>query len=86
MPELPEVETVVRTLRPILIGSTIESMTFRYAKMIHPSPSIFEQKLKGQTFTNIERIGKFIIFFFPINRWWSPIYEWKVSSLNLKIP
>ncbi len=64
MPELPEVETVVRTLRPILIGSTIESMTFRYAKMIHPSPSIFEQKLKGQTFTNIERIGKFIIFFF----------------------
>ena len=64
MPELPEVETVVRTLRPILIGSTIESMTFRYAKMIHPSPAIFEKKLKGHTFTNIERIGKFIIFFF----------------------
>jgi formamidopyrimidine-DNA glycosylase len=64
MPELPEVETVVRTLRPILIGSTIESMTFRYAKMIHPSPAIFEKKLNGQTFTNIERIGKFIIFFF----------------------
>ena len=64
MPELPEVETVVRTLRPILIGSTIESMTFRYAKMIHPTPAIFEKKLKGHTFTNIERIGKFIIFFF----------------------
>lgn len=64
MPELPEVETVVRNLRPILIGSTIDVMTFRYSKMIHPSPSIFEQKLKGQTFTNIERIGKFIIFFF----------------------
>ena len=64
MPELPEVETVVRTLRPILIGSTIESMTFRYAKMIHPTPAIFEKKLNGQSFTNIERIGKFIIFFF----------------------
>ena len=64
MPELPEVETVVRTLRPILIGSTIESMTFRYAKMIHPIPAIFEKKLNGQSFTNIERIGKFIIFFF----------------------
>jgi formamidopyrimidine-DNA glycosylase len=64
MPELPEVETVVRTLRPILIGSTIESMTFRYTKMIHPTPAIFEKKLKGHTFTNIERIGKFIIFFF----------------------
>jgi formamidopyrimidine-DNA glycosylase len=64
MPELPEVETVVRTLRPILIGSTIDSITFRYAKMIHPSPAVFEKNLKGQTFTKIERIGKFIIFFF----------------------
>ena len=64
MPELPEVETVVRTLRPILIGSTIDSITFKYSKMIHPSVSLFEKKLKGQTFKNIERIGKFIIFFF----------------------
>ena len=64
MPELPEVETVVKTLRPILIGSTIDFMTFRYANMIHPAPSIFEEKLKGQTFKKIERIGKFIIFFF----------------------
>lgn len=64
MPELPEVETVVRTLRPILIGSTIDSITFRHAKMIHPSPAIFEKNLKGQTFLKIERIGKFIIFFF----------------------
>lgn len=64
MPELPEVETVVRTLRPILIGSTIDFITFRYSKMIHPSTSLFEKKLKGQTFTKIERIGKFIIFFF----------------------
>jgi formamidopyrimidine-DNA glycosylase len=39
-------------------------MTFRYAKMIHPTPAIFEKKLNGQSFTNIERIGKFIIFFF----------------------
>jgi formamidopyrimidine-DNA glycosylase len=64
MPELPEVETVIRTLRPILIGSTIDLMTFRYSKMIHPSPAIFEKNLKGQTFKKIERIGKFIIFFF----------------------
>lgn len=64
MPELPEVETVVRTLRPILIGSTIDSITFKYSKMIHPSVSLFEKKLKGQTFKSIERIGKFIIFFF----------------------
>jgi formamidopyrimidine-DNA glycosylase len=64
MPELPEVETVVRTLRPILIGSMIDSITFKYSKMIHPSVSLFEKKLKGQTFKNIERIGKFIIFFF----------------------
>jgi formamidopyrimidine-DNA glycosylase len=64
MPELPEVETVVRTLRPILIGSTIDAITFKYSKMIHPSVSLFEKNLKGQTFKSIERIGKFIIFFF----------------------
>lgn len=64
MPELPEVETVVRTLRPILIGSTIDFITFKYSKMIHPSVSLFEKNLKGQTFKSIERIGKFIIFFF----------------------
>jgi formamidopyrimidine-DNA glycosylase len=64
MPELPEVETVVRTLRPILIGSTIDFITFKYSKMIHPSESMFNNKIKGQTFKKIERIGKFIIFFF----------------------
>jgi formamidopyrimidine-DNA glycosylase len=64
MPELPEVETVVRTLRPILIGSTIDFITFKYSKMIHPSVKLFEKNIKGQTVKSIERIGKFIIFFF----------------------
>lgn len=64
MPELPEVETVVRTLRPILVGSTIASITCRHANMMIPSSALFEKVLTGQTFTKIERIGKFIIFFF----------------------
>jgi len=64
MPELPEVETVVRTLRPIVVGSTIASITCHHANMMIPSSALFEKILTGRTFTKIERIGKFILFFF----------------------
>ena len=64
MPELPEVETVVKTLRPILLGSTLSSISTDYEKMLHPSLKAFEKALIGQSFKSIERIGKFIIFIF----------------------
>ncbi len=64
MPELPEVETVVKTLRPILLGSSLVSISTDYEKLFHPSFKAFEKELKGQTFKKIDRIGKFIVFFF----------------------
>jgi formamidopyrimidine-DNA glycosylase len=63
MPELPEVETVVRTLRPLLVGATIRHIDVRHPKMLHPNAKTFVNTVQNLSFTSIERIGKFILFF-----------------------
>ena len=63
MPELPEVETVVRTLRPLLVGATIQHIDVLHSKMLHPNVKKFVNTIQNLTFTSIERIGKFILFF-----------------------
>jgi formamidopyrimidine-DNA glycosylase len=67
MPELPEVESVVRTLRPILIGATIKTVDVFHSKMVSPKPTNFIESLIGKSFVRIERIGKFILFFLTEN-------------------
>ena len=62
MPELPEVETVVRTLEKQIAGRTITKVTVRYDKIITGNPRTFERKLKGETFRKFERRGKYLIF------------------------
>lgn len=64
MPELPEVETVKRTLRQLIIGKRIEEVTVSLPRIIQPPfhPDQFAAMLAGQTFREIERRGKFIRF------------------------
>lgn len=62
MPELPEVECVCRTLRKKLIGQKILDIDIRYPKMIEENPIIFKKNLLNNTFIDIKRRGKFIIF------------------------
>ena len=62
MPELPEVETVVRTLERMIGGRTVTNVTVRYPKIIEGDPAEFEQQLKNQTFREFERRGKYLIF------------------------
>jgi formamidopyrimidine-DNA glycosylase len=62
MPELPEVETVVRTLEKQIQGRTITKVKVRYDKIITGDPRAFERKLKGETFRQFERRGKYLIF------------------------
>lgn len=62
MPELPEVETVSRTLNQLIVGKTIREVTVHLARIIQ-RPSDKEQfsfMLAGQTFQAVERRGKFI--------------------------
>ena len=63
MPELPEVETVKNTLKIDIIGKTIENVVINYAKIIkNVSSEDFALSLRGQTFLDIKRKGKYLIF------------------------
>lgn len=63
MPELPEVETVVATLRHQLPGDEIEGVDVLWDNIIvERSVESFKERLKGQSFIDIKRHGKYIIF------------------------
>jgi len=63
MPELPEVETVRRTLAPRVLGRTLEDAIVTYAPMVRPdTPHAFSEALAGQTIRNIARYGKYLVF------------------------
>lgn len=63
MPELPEVETVVRTLERQLKNRTIEKVEVLYEPIIVGSANSFKKKLKGQKFKKFSRRGKFLLFY-----------------------
>jgi formamidopyrimidine-DNA glycosylase len=62
MPELPEVEHVVRALRRAVVGRTIIASEIKLPKLISPlSVSSFKRKIKGSSITGVSRRGKFIL-------------------------
>lgn len=65
MPELPEVETVRKTLEKLVLNKTIENITITWPKMIKSPTEIdqFRDALKGQTIKEMGRRGKFLIFY-----------------------
>ena len=64
MPELPEVETVVRTLEKQIQNDTITDIEIYYDRIIGTDIVSFKQNLIGKTFTNFSRRGKFLVFGF----------------------
>lgn len=73
MPELPEVEGVVRSLQPVVTGKTIHHVTI--SKVIKQAkeqgkeciikavdPDSFQQAIEGMTIKSIERRSKYIFF------------------------
>lgn len=62
MPEMPEVETVRRTLGPLVVGKTIDHVDIWYDKVITGDPETFKSELKGKTFTAVDRYAKFLLF------------------------
>ncbi|MGX4763250.1 DNA-formamidopyrimidine glycosylase [Holzapfeliella sp. JNUCC 72] len=62
MPELPEVETVRKTLTSQVQGKTIESVDIIYPNIVSGDANQFKTKLKGKTIERIDRIGKYLLF------------------------
>ena len=61
MPELPEVETIVRTLRPALIGKTILGAELCWERTLaFPDEEIFTRKIIGQHIRDISRRAKYL--------------------------
>ncbi len=61
MPELPEVETIVRGLRPTLEGRRLTSVVQRRADLRFPLPDNFAKRLEGRRVARIARRGKYIL-------------------------
>jgi formamidopyrimidine-DNA glycosylase len=63
MPELPEVETLVRYLVPLLKNKKIHAVEVRRPRVIAPTTEKeLATALRGATFAGVKRRGKYILF------------------------
>ena len=61
MPELPEVETVRRSLEKLYLNKTIDHVEVLLPRMILSNVNDFSTILKNSTFTSFRRIGKYLL-------------------------
>ena len=63
MPELPEVEVLVRHLRPLLQNRVVRAARVRRPKVLAPtSARQFKNLLRGARFLELSRRGKYLLF------------------------
>jgi len=70
LPELPEVETVMRGLEPALVGQTVARAEIRRANLRFPFPQKFADKLTGRKIVRLERRAKYILAFLDDDTIW----------------
>lgn len=65
LPELPEVETVKRTLEALVLQKEIKSVSVFWPKIVKRPDEVvqFQDALKGQKIQKMGRRGKFLIFY-----------------------
>lgn len=61
MPELPEVETVVRSLAPLLTGRRIVDASFSSRFVVRENFDELAARVRGQAVESVRRHGKFIL-------------------------
>ncbi|MCW6508394.1 bifunctional DNA-formamidopyrimidine glycosylase/DNA-(apurinic or apyrimidinic site) lyase [Lichenifustis flavocetrariae] len=61
MPELPEVETVMRGLAPTLTGARIAAVDQNRANLRFPFPERFAERLTGRTVQRLDRRAKYLL-------------------------
>jgi formamidopyrimidine-DNA glycosylase len=63
MPELPEVETIVRSLQPLLEGTTLKRIEFKRKDIRWPIPiKEFKAGLENTTITHAKRRSKYLLW------------------------
>ena len=62
MPELPEVETIRRTLGPSVEGRVIEAVLFHWPRTCVGDVGETEAVLAGQRIESLDRHGKYLLF------------------------
>ncbi len=62
MPELPEVETTLRGVRPFIQEERIQEVLIRSPRLRWPIPKESLQQLSGQIFHTLQRRGKYLLF------------------------
>lgn len=63
MPELPEVEVLLRHLKPLLTGRTIQSVTVLKPRLLRPdSAEGLVKALEGCTLQDVSRRAKYLLF------------------------
>lgn len=61
MPELPEVETTRRGIRPPLVGRTVERLVLRERRLRWPVPRSLPARLAGQRILDVRRRAKYLL-------------------------
>lgn len=64
MPELPEVETIARRLRPSFIGRTLLDAWTNWPRMLSPGPEVLRRALSGRRLVDLTRRGKLLVWRF----------------------
>jgi formamidopyrimidine-DNA glycosylase len=70
MPELPEVETVCRSLRPHLLGRRIERVDVRERRLRVPVDVARVSLLAGNRIDSVDRVAKYILLRFSNSAVW----------------
>ncbi|MEL0614037.1 bifunctional DNA-formamidopyrimidine glycosylase/DNA-(apurinic or apyrimidinic site) lyase [Marinomonas arenicola] len=60
MPELPEVETTLRGIEPLLVEQTVAQIDVRQPKLRWPITPALVTEMQGQVITHLTRRGKYI--------------------------
>ncbi len=62
MPELPEVESVARSLRVPLAGRTVVGATVNWPRTVgFPEPDVFRREVVGRRVVSVGRRGKYVV-------------------------
>jgi len=62
MPELPEVETVRRGLKKLVLNKKIKTVIVKKKNLVKQSVYSFKKELVGRRFNELKRVGKLLIF------------------------